>query len=243
MDKGSSVRDMFGAIARRYDLANTVMTGGMDALWRRRAAACVSAPPDGRLLDVCCGTGALTRLLAQKVPRGEVVGVDFSEPMLEIARRHPSQNARYELADALQLPFADGSFDGATMAFSLRNVVDIPRCLREIARVLKAGAVFANLEVSKPANPLLRKTFYAYFYGAVPFIGGLVGGNAAAYRYLPQSLINFPDVRTLSELFRANGFASVRCTGLMGGVATLHVGATAARSAVASAAAYASAHA
>jgi demethylmenaquinone methyltransferase/2-methoxy-6-polyprenyl-1,4-benzoquinol methylase len=226
MDKGSAVREMFGAIAPRYDLANTVMTGGMDALWRKRAAECLPAAADGRLLDLCCGTGALTRDLAAKVPRGEVVGVDFSEPMLAVARRRPIGNVSYRQCDVLQLPFENASFDGATMAFSMRNIVDIPACLREISRVLKPGAVFANLEVSKPQNPWLRLAFFAYFYGAIPFIGGLVGCNAAAYRYLPQSLINFPDVRALTDLFLANGFGQVRYQSLMGGVATLHVGAT-----------------
>lgn len=226
MDKGSAVRDMFGKIAGRYDLANTVMTGGMDALWRKRAAACVATSENGQLLDLCCGTGASTRMLARRVPNGSVVGVDFSEPMLAVARRHPMRNISYQQADVLQLPFPDESFDGASMAFSLRNIVDIPACLREIARVLKPGARFVNLEVSKPSNAMLRRAFFAYFYGAIPVIGGLIGGDAAAYRYLPQSLINFPDVQTLAGMFRANGFESVNVTPLMGGVATLHVGAT-----------------
>ncbi|MBC5806535.1 MAG: bifunctional demethylmenaquinone methyltransferase/2-methoxy-6-polyprenyl-1,4-benzoquinol methylase UbiE [Candidatus Eremiobacter antarcticus] len=231
MDKGSAVRQMFDKIAGRYDLANTVMTAGVDVLWRRRAAACLTVGADAQLLDLCCGTGALTRELARKVPRGRVVGVDFSEAMLAVANRRPRNNIEYRRADVLDLPFPDERFDGATMAFSLRNVVDIPRCLREVARVLKAGGAFVNLEVSKPQSPLLRRGFFAYFFGVVPRLGGMVGGDAAAYRYLPQSLINFPEAPALTELFKNNGFAAASCVPLFGGVAALHVGTAAPRTA------------
>lgn len=226
MDKGGGVREMFGRIAGRYDLVNTVMTGGIDAIWRRKAVACLDVTPDARLIDLCCGTGALTRDLAKRATAGGVVGIDFTPQMLEIARAHtPEKNVEYREGDVLSLPFADATFDGATMGFSMRNVVDIGACLREVARVLKPGAPFVNLEVSKPRNALLRRAFYAYFYGMVPLIGRFVGGDAAAYRYLPQSLVNFPDADALAALFRANGFDAVRYIPLVGGVATLHVGA------------------
>jgi demethylmenaquinone methyltransferase / 2-methoxy-6-polyprenyl-1,4-benzoquinol methylase len=176
------------------------------------------------LLDLCCGTGALTRECARLVPSGRVTGVDFTPQMLEIARRTPAPNVEYREADVLALPFDDEAFDGATMAFSMRNVVDIDACLREVARVLRPGGAFVNLEVSKPANALWRKAFYAYFYGIVPFIGRIVGGDAAAYRYLPESLINFPDADALALRFAANGFVNVRHMRLMGGIAALHIG-------------------
>jgi demethylmenaquinone methyltransferase/2-methoxy-6-polyprenyl-1,4-benzoquinol methylase len=226
MDKGGVVREMFGRIAGRYDLVNTVMTGGIDAVWRRRAIEALNVEPDASLLDLCCGTGALTRDAAAKVPRGRVVGIDFTPQMLEIARaRAQSSNVEYLEGDVLQLPFEDAQFDGATMGFSMRNVVDIGACLREVARVLKPGAVFVNLEVSKPPNPLWRRAFYLYFYGIVPIIGRLVGGDAFAYRYLPQSLVNFPDADRLAVLFAANGLTNVRYDRLMGGIAALHIGA------------------
>ncbi|HYK52694.1 MAG TPA: bifunctional demethylmenaquinone methyltransferase/2-methoxy-6-polyprenyl-1,4-benzoquinol methylase UbiE [Candidatus Eremiobacteraceae bacterium] len=225
MDKGGGVREMFGRIAGRYDLVNTVMTGGVDAIWRRKAVACLSVSSDAHLIDLCCGTGALTRDLAKRASAGSVVGIDFTPQMLEIARAHTAEkNVEYREGDVLSLPFGDSSFDGATMGFSMRNVVDIGACLREVARVLKPGASFVNLEVSKPRNPILRRAFYAYFYGMVPLIGRVVGGDAAAYRYLPQSLVNFPDADALAALFAANGFASVRYVPLVGGVVTLHVG-------------------
>jgi len=225
MDKGGGVREMFGRIAGRYDLVNTVMTGGIDAVWRRKAVACLDVAPGAHLIDLCCGTGALTRDLAARPSADSVVGIDFTPQMLEIARAHTSaKNVEYREGDVLALPFAEESFDGATMGFSMRNVVDIGACLRGIARVLKPGASFVNLEVSKQRNPLMRRAFYAYFYGMVPLIGRIVGGDAAAYRYLPQSLVNFPDADALGALFEANGFAAVRCVPLMGGVATLHIG-------------------
>ncbi len=227
MDKGSVVRDLFDRIAARYDVANTAMTGGMDGLWRRRAAALMDVPHDARLLDVCCGTGALARALARKVPDGEVVGLDFSSRMLDVARAHPGySNIRYLQGDALALPFADSYFDGATMGFSMRNIVDIGACLKEIRRVLKPGASFVNLEIGKPSNALWRRLFYFHFYRLVPLIGGLVGGDKAAYRYLPQSLVNFPDAGALSQMFQESGFAHVQAVRLLGGAVTLHVGTT-----------------
>jgi demethylmenaquinone methyltransferase/2-methoxy-6-polyprenyl-1,4-benzoquinol methylase len=225
MDKGVVVRDMFAKIAGRYDLVNSIMTGGIDALWRRRAVDCLEVGADASLLDLCCGTGALTRDAAARVPAGRVVGIDFTPQMLAIARTHtPQRNVEYLEGDVLELPFGDREFDGAAMGFSMRNVVDVGACLREVARVLKPGAVFVNLEVSKPPNPLWRKAFYAYFYGVVPLIGRLIGGDAAAYRYLPQSLVNFPNADKLAVLFAANGFANVRYIRLIGGVAALHLG-------------------
>jgi demethylmenaquinone methyltransferase / 2-methoxy-6-polyprenyl-1,4-benzoquinol methylase len=225
MDKGGVVREMFGRIAGRYDLVNTIMTGGVDAVWRRRAVDNLDVAPDASLIDLCCGTGALTRDAAARVSRGRVIGVDFTPQMLEIARANTREtNVAYREGDVLDLPFDDGEFDGATMGFSMRNVVDVGACLREVARVLKPGATFVNLEVSKPPNPLWRRAFYLHFYGIVPLIGKIVGGDAAAYRYLPQSLVNFPDADRLAVLFAANGFEHVRYIRLMGGIATLHLG-------------------
>ena len=227
MDKASAVREMFDTIAARYDVANTVMTGGMDALWRRQAAGSLALAPDAHVIDLCCGTGALSRELARRVPQGRVTGVDFSSQMLSVAQaRRCAEHLNYVQADVLELPFPSASFDAATMAFSLRNVTDIAACLREIARVLKPGGTFVNLEVGKPPHPVLRRAFFAYFYGVVPMLGGLVGGDRAAYRYLPQSLINFPDARALANLFKDNGFPHTRCIPLLGGVANLHIGST-----------------
>ena len=225
MDKGGVIREMFGRIAGRYDVVNTVMTGGVDAMWRRRAVSSLEIGDDAALVDLCCGTGMLTRDAARVVPRGRAVGIDFTPQMLAIARTQTREpNVTFVEGDVLSMPFDDATFDGATMGFSLRNVIDIGACLREVARVLKPGATFVNLEVSKPPNPLVRRAFYAYFYGLVPLIGRIVGGDAAAYRYLPQSLVNFPDADGLAVLFASSGFTHVRYVRLMGGVAALHLG-------------------
>jgi demethylmenaquinone methyltransferase/2-methoxy-6-polyprenyl-1,4-benzoquinol methylase len=225
MDKGGVVREMFDRIAGRYDLTNTVMTGGIDALWRRRAIEMLDVPPDAHLLDVCCGTGAMTRDLAAKARLGRVVGVDFSPAMLAVARRTVAAgNVEFVEADALQMPFAGPEFDGAAMGFSMRNLVDIGVALREIKRVLRPGATFVNLEISKPPNPLWRRLFYLHFYGVVPLIGRVVGGDASAYRYLPQSLVNFPDADVLAGMFAAAGFEHVRYVRCLGGIVTIHAG-------------------
>ncbi|HXW51231.1 MAG TPA: bifunctional demethylmenaquinone methyltransferase/2-methoxy-6-polyprenyl-1,4-benzoquinol methylase UbiE [Candidatus Acidoferrales bacterium] len=228
MDKGSSVREMFQRIARRYDLANTFMSCGLDVLWRKQAVASLALAPDARVLDLCCGTGGLTRELARHVPDGAVTGIDFSDNMLAVARSHRTPaNVTYVQGDVLSLPFEDGSFDAAAMGFSLRNVADIGACLREISRILRPGGAFVNLEIGKPPNPVVRRAFYAYFYGALPLVGWVVGGDRAAYHYLPQSLVNFPDARALADLFKKNGFPLVRCVPLLGGMAYLHAGVTA----------------
>jgi demethylmenaquinone methyltransferase/2-methoxy-6-polyprenyl-1,4-benzoquinol methylase len=225
MDKGGVVREMFDRIASRYDLTNTVMTGGVDALWRRRAIAMLDAAPSAHLLDLCCGTGMMTRDLAARATEGRVVGVDFSPAMLAIARRNVDiGNVEFVEADALRLPFGDASFDGAAMGFSMRNLVDINACLREVARVLRPGATFVNLEIAKPPNPVWRRLFYIHFYGIVPLVGRIVGRDAAAYRYLPQSLVNFPDADVLAGMFAAAGFEHVRYVRLLGGIVTVHAG-------------------
>jgi demethylmenaquinone methyltransferase/2-methoxy-6-polyprenyl-1,4-benzoquinol methylase len=225
MDKGGVVREMFDRIASRYDLTNTVMTGGIDALWRRRAIAMLDVEQGARVLDLCCGTGVMTRDLAAKTVDGSVVGIDFSSAMLAIARRNVANpNVEFVEADALHLPFPDASFDGATMGFSMRNLVDIGEGLREISRVLRPGATFVNLEIAKPPNPVWRRLFYVHFYGIVPLIGRFVGRDADAYRYLPQSLVNFPDADVLAGMFAAAGFEHVHYVRMLGGIVTLHAG-------------------
>ncbi|MBV8171597.1 MAG: bifunctional demethylmenaquinone methyltransferase/2-methoxy-6-polyprenyl-1,4-benzoquinol methylase UbiE [Candidatus Eremiobacteraeota bacterium] len=225
--KSDVVRDLFDRIAVRYDRANTMMTAGMDELWRVAAADQLHVADDARLLDLCCGTGGLSRVMARKVPEGSVDAVDFSSKMLDVARARPGpRNIEWHQADVLALPFEDATFDGAAMGFSMRNIVDIGACLREVARVLKPGATFVNLEISKPPNALWRRLFYFYFYNVLPLIGGAAGGDAAAYRYLPQSLVSFPDADALAALFQADKFAHVRYVRLMGGIVAMHIGTT-----------------
>ncbi len=219
---------MFAAIAPRYDATNRILTAGADEGWRRRAVAELALGPQARVLDLCCGTGDLSFHLARH-GAASVVGVDFCEPMLAGAReRSAREDAQGRVAfvegDVLRLPFADQTFDGATMGFSMRNVVDIGATLREARRVLRPGARFVNLDVSKAPNPLFRRLFELYFYRLVPLVGGLVGGSRSAYAYLPNSLTNFPDADGLAARFRDAGFQNVRYARLGFGAIAVHVG-------------------
>jgi demethylmenaquinone methyltransferase/2-methoxy-6-polyprenyl-1,4-benzoquinol methylase len=227
--KGAYVREMFAAIAPRYDRANKLLTAGADEGWRRRAVAELAAPPGGRVADLCCGTGDLAFHLLRSDPALHVVGVDFTPPMLDGARSRakredPAGRAGFVEGDVTRLPFEDASFDGATMGFSMRNVVDVLATLREARRILRPGARFVNLDVTKPRNPVVRRLFGLYFYGLVPLVGGLVGGSKTAYRYLPNSLTNFPDADGLADRFRQAGFREVRTIRLGLGAIAVHVG-------------------
>jgi demethylmenaquinone methyltransferase/2-methoxy-6-polyprenyl-1,4-benzoquinol methylase len=229
MDKAMYVREMFAEIAPRYDATNRLLTAGADEGWRKRAIAELAAPPKGTILDLCCGTGDLAFHLVRTDPTLQVTGADFCTPMLDGARSRAQREDRtgrttFLEADAMRLPFPDATFDGATMGFAMRNVVDIAATLRETRRVLKPGARFVNLDVSKAPNPLFRRLFDVYFYRVVPFIGGLAGGSKSAYTYLPNSLTNYPDADQLAERFRSAGFTAVRYTRLAGGAIAVHRG-------------------
>lgn len=227
-DKGTFVREMFARIAPRYDLANRVLTGGLDERWRRRAIALLAPPRGGRILDCCCGTGDLVFGLLRADPTLEVVGVDFCEPMLERARQRASRRRngapRFVAGDVTTMPFEASAFDGATMGFSLRNVVDVEQTLREILRVLRPGARFVSLDVSKAPNRVLKRFFDLYFYRAVPLIGGLVGGSRSAYSYLPNSLTHHPNAPELRDRFVRAGFDRAGYVALMGGTIAIHYG-------------------
>jgi demethylmenaquinone methyltransferase/2-methoxy-6-polyprenyl-1,4-benzoquinol methylase len=229
MDKSLYVREMFAEIAPRYDATNKLLTAGADEAWRKRAVAELAAPRDGKILDLCCGTGDLAFHLVRTDPSLDVTGADFCAPMLDGARaRAPKEDragrAAFLEADVMALPFADATFDGATMGFSMRNVVDVVSTLKEARRVLKPGARFVNLDVTKAPNPIFRRLFNLYFYGLVPLVGGLVGGSKSAYRYLPNSLTNYPDADELAARFRTAGFSDVRFVRLGGGAISVHSG-------------------
>jgi len=229
MEKAAYVREMFATIAPRYDATNRLLTAGVDERWRRRAVAELAAPAGGSVLDVCCGTGDLSFHLLRSDPALHVTGVDFCEPMLEGARRRAQRTTgadrvTFVRGDAMALPFDDGAFDGAIMGFSMRNVVDIVATLREARRVLRPGARFVNLDVSKAPNRWFKRAFDVYFYGLVPLVGGIAGGSMSAYRYLPNSLTNYPGAEELAERFARAGFADARFARLAGGAIAVHVG-------------------
>src|ERR1041385_1162655 len=186
---------MFSTIAGRYDLLNHLLSGNVDKRWRRIVANRVReklSSNDSRVLDVACGTGDLSITLFEITGAG-VVGTDFCRPMLEIAAGKISGRIRLIEGDALGLPFRDGTFDVATIAFGLRNLSSVESGLAELARVLKPGGWVAVLEFSRPANAILRPLFNLYFRKLLPWMGGVVSGSRRAYVYLPASVKKFPD--------------------------------------------------
>ena len=227
-DKGAFVREMFAQIAPRYDAANRVISAGLDEGWRRKAIALLAPPPGGRILDLCCGTGDIVFHLLRTDPTLNVTGIDFCEPMLHNARtrarREATGNATFVEGDVMRLPFEGRSFDGATMGFSLRNVVDIDTVLVEIRRVLRPGARFVNLDMSKAPNRLWKSVFDIYFYKIVPLLGGLIGGSWAAYEYLPNSLTHHPNADALRDRFVRAGYLNADYVRLMGGAVAIHYG-------------------
>ena len=212
----AAVEAMFDRISPVYDAMNRIMTAGLDRRWRRLAAEAVVAPED-EVLDACCGTGDLA--LAAERAGGRVTGLDFSERMLERARRK-SGSVRWVRGDALALPFADGSFDAATVGFGIRNVEDLEAGLRELARVLRPGGRLGCLEITRPRG-LLRPFFRLWFDGVVPLLGKVLPGGAA-YSYLPASVRRFPGPEDLAGVMRRAGFEDVEWRLLGGGIVALH---------------------
>jgi demethylmenaquinone methyltransferase/2-methoxy-6-polyprenyl-1,4-benzoquinol methylase len=226
--RAAYVRDLFSHIAPRYDLLNRVMTGGRDRRWRAITVAETRLPRGGTALDVATGTGDLALALARVAgPGGHVVGIDFAEAMLELARRKAHRRGvtvEFRCADALDLPFPDTSFDAVTIGFGLRNVTDIPRALAEMARVLRPGGRMACLEVTKPRVPLLAAGFYTYFDHVVPLLGAVLSPSREAYTYLPCSLRPFPDAPLLRHMMLDAGFRRVHLRLLNFGTIAVHVG-------------------
>jgi demethylmenaquinone methyltransferase/2-methoxy-6-polyprenyl-1,4-benzoquinol methylase len=214
----SGVREMFDRIAPVYDAMNRAMTVGLDRRWRAETARAVVTPGD-RVLDACCGTGDLA--LAALEAGGRVTGVDFSERMLERARAK-SEAVEWVQGDALALPFADASFEAATVGFGVRNLDDLERGLRELRRVLVPGGRLAILEITRPRGPL-RPFYRLWFDALVPLAGKLLPGGSA-YTYLPASVRRFPEAEDLAELMRGGGFQDVRYRHFAGGIVALHTG-------------------
>lgn len=212
------VRGMFDRIAPVYDLMNRVMTAGLDRRWRRLTAEAVVGPGD-RVLDACCGTGDLALACARA--GGRVTGLDFSERMLERARRKGPE-LEWVQGDLLALPFEDGAFDAVTVGFGVRNVEDVALAFRELRRVLEPGGRLAVLEITRPRG-FLRHFYGLWFDRVVPLLGRVLPGGAA-YTYLPASVRRFPGPEDLARLMREAGFADVRFRLFAGGIVALHTG-------------------
>jgi len=219
---------MFDRIAGRYDLLNSVMTAGLHHRWRQRAADRAALGPGDAALDVCCGTGDLALELGRRVlPGGHVVGSDFSEPMLDLAREKAGERddagVRFEWADALRLPYDSGRFDAVTVGFGVRNLSDLDRGLAEMRRVLRPGGRLVILEITQPARPPLSTFYSLWFDRAVPVLGRLAG-DPEAYSYLPESVRGFPSPRGLAGKMDAAGLEGIRWTVLAGGIIAIHSG-------------------
>jgi len=213
-----AVRTMFDRIAPVYDAMNHAMTAGLDRRWRAETARAVVSPGD-RVLDSCCGTGDLA--IACLRAGGRVTGLDFSERMLDRARRK-SDEVEWVEGDALALPFAEGSFDAATVGFGVRNLEDLGKGLGELRRVLRPRGRLAILEITTPRG-LLRPFYKLWFEGLVPLAGKLLPGGSA-YTYLPASVRRFPEAKELAELMDSAGFEHVRYRFFAGGIVALHTG-------------------
>jgi demethylmenaquinone methyltransferase/2-methoxy-6-polyprenyl-1,4-benzoquinol methylase len=212
------VRAMFDRIAPVYDAMNRAMTLGLDQRWRRETVAAAVAPGD-RVLDACCGTGDLA--LAGLRAGARVTGLDFSERMLDRARRK-STAVEWVRGDALAIPFEDGAFDAATVGFGVRNLDDLERGLAELRRVLRPGGRLGVLEITRPRG-LLAPFYRLWFDGLVPLLGKLLPGGSA-YTYLPASVRRFPGPGELASLLRAAGFSNVDYRLFAGGIVALHTG-------------------
>ena len=217
------VRAMFDRIAGFYDVMNSVMTAGLHHRWRARAADLAALGPGDTALDVACGTGDLAIELARRVgPGGEVIGSDFAEEMLERARAK-DPGLVWEWGNALELPYARGRFDAATVGFGARNFSDLQRGLAEMTRVVKPGGRVVVLEITTPRKPPLSTFYRVWFDHVVPLIGRLTG-EQEAYTYLPSSVRRFPGPEGLAAAMQRAGLSDIRWVLTAGGIIALHVG-------------------
>jgi demethylmenaquinone methyltransferase / 2-methoxy-6-polyprenyl-1,4-benzoquinol methylase len=218
------VREMFDRIAGRYDLMNTLMTAGLNRLWNRKVVRATGLMPGGRALDLACGTGALTRDLAEKVgTEGYVLGVDFSKEMLHAAQAAP--NVEYRLGDATDLQgVSSGGFDAVTIAYGARNIPDLDALFSEMARTLRPGGIAVCLEIARPTGRVSSAFYGVWFDKIVPMLGGLISGDPSAYSYLPESVKEFVAPGELADIIERNGLQDVTWERIAGGIITLHRG-------------------
>jgi demethylmenaquinone methyltransferase/2-methoxy-6-polyprenyl-1,4-benzoquinol methylase len=223
--KPAHVREMFGSIATRYDLANHLLSCGIDFYWRARAAKIVDAWHPNTIADLATGTGDLALAMQKKLPYAELTGVDFLPEMLELAQRKGVRQV--VLADAMKLPFDDESFDCVTIAFGLRNLENCSAALDEMWRVLNGKGHLLVLEFSLPTTAILRAAYRFYLHRCLPLLGSFLTQKKSAYDYLGDSIEEFPSGNAMCELMRRTGYVSPSFERLTGGIVTIY---TAARS-------------
>jgi demethylmenaquinone methyltransferase/2-methoxy-6-polyprenyl-1,4-benzoquinol methylase len=227
--KEQFVHSVFESIAHKYDLMNNVLSFRRHKAWRKFTMKQMNVQPGDTAIDLCCGTCDWTISIAEASKYGNIVGLDFSRNMLDVGRGKIAQRGldkQIELVhgNAMELPFEDNSFDYATIGFGLRNVPDLTKVLREMKRVVKPGGKVVCLELSKPTWQPFKAIYYFYFQNILPFIGKLVAKRYEQYKWLPQSLVDFPDYAQLAGHYRNIGLVDVQAYPLTGGIAALHIG-------------------
>jgi demethylmenaquinone methyltransferase/2-methoxy-6-polyprenyl-1,4-benzoquinol methylase len=219
MQNPAKVRGIFSSIAERYDLANHLLSGGLDFLWRARAVRMVAAWQPRAILDLATGSGDLALAMQKKMPQAHIVGADFCLPMLQIAARKHLRPL--VVADGTNLPFADASFDAVTVAFGLRNMESWPGGLREMSRVLSPGGHLLLLDFSMPRPPLAA-AYRFYLHRMLPKIAGSLTGHRAGYEYLGESIESFPSGKAMCRLIEENNFRDARALPLAAGIVSIY---------------------
>lgn len=233
-EKPGLVRGVFDRVARRYDIMNDLMSGGVHRLWKDATAARLNPQPGELIIDCAGGTGDMARRfagLAEAARRrrggnpARVVVIDYNERMVEAGRaRGDDATISWSVGDAQALPLRAGAANGYCIAFGLRNVTDIPRALGEARRILRPGGRFLCLEFSRPTTETIRRLYDAYSFNVIPAVGAAVAGDRGSYEYLVESIRRFPDQASLAALMEQAGFARVSVTNFSGGVCALHQG-------------------
>jgi len=227
--KSERVHRVFESIYQKYDFMNSLISFNQHKVWRRKAMRLMNVQAGAHVLDVCCGTGDWAVALGRAVgSEGQVNGLDFSQNMLSVARHKIEQaqldNVQLDHGDAMQLPYADNTFDYVSIGFGLRNVPDYLMVLKEMHRVLKPSGILVCLETSQPTLPVYTQLYFFYFRFVMPMLGKVFANSYHEYAWLQKSTRNFPDKITLVALFKEAGFYSVQFTSLTSGIAAIHQG-------------------
>ncbi|MGW9984814.1 demethylmenaquinone methyltransferase / 2-methoxy-6-polyprenyl-1,4-benzoquinol methylase [Staphylococcus cohnii] len=225
--KKEQVHNVFQNISGKYDRLNNIISFEQHKTWRKRVMKEMNVKNGSKALDVCCGTADWTISLSKAVgPSGEVIGVDFSENMLEVGKKKTTDMHNIQLihGDAMNLPFEDNEFDYVTIGFGLRNVPDYLATLKELNRVLKPGGMVVCLETSQPTAPIFKQCYKLYFKFIMPIFGKIFAKSKDEYEWLQQSTFDFPDKEKLKRLFSQAGFSNIKVRSFTGGVAAMHLG-------------------
>ncbi|XOK63891.1 demethylmenaquinone methyltransferase [Paenibacillus elgii] len=227
--KEQFVHSVFESIAPKYDLMNDILSFRRHKAWRNFTMKKMDVKPGATAIDLCCGTGDWTISLAKASGSGNIVGLDFSQNMLDVGeekvkRLGMDKQIKLVQGNAMALPFEDNSFDYATIGFALRNVPDLVKVIEEMQRVVKPGGMVVSLELSKPTWKPFKAIYFFYFQKVLPLLGKLIVKRYEQYKWLPESLKNFPDHKELADIFRKTGLTRVEAYPLTGGIAALHIG-------------------